>query len=179
VSAAPAAWAFAPVLGGPLAHAPVLRFDLAPRLRRPIARGLFGENKTWRGAIVMTAGTMLASVALARVPAYRLRLPRAVADADPVMVGCLLGSASWLGELPNSFVKRRLGIPPGAQRASALGVLISVYDQADWVPVAWLLLRPIWRMSPREMAQVFALVAAIHVPINLLGYVLGARTAPL
>jgi hypothetical protein len=42
-------------------------------VKRPISARLFGENKTWRGALVMTAGTTLASVALTRVPAYRER----------------------------------------------------------------------------------------------------------
>jgi len=173
------AWVFVPVLGGPLAHAPVLRLDLAPGLRRPISRRLFGQNKTWRGAIVMTAGPIAAAVALSRVPFYRRRLPEAVAAADPALVGGLLGAATWLGELPNSFVKRRLGIPPGEQRRSVLGVAISFYDQADWVPTAWLLLSPIWRMSVREAVEMFALVAAVHVPINLIGYAIGARTNPI
>jgi hypothetical protein len=56
-----ASWAFLPVLGSPVAHAAVLRWDLAPGLKRPISPRLFGENKTWRGALVMTTGTTLAS----------------------------------------------------------------------------------------------------------------------
>jgi hypothetical protein len=34
-------------------------------------------------------------------------------------------------------------------------------------------------MSVRELAEVFALVTAIHVPINLVGYAVGARKSPL
>jgi hypothetical protein len=37
-------WAFLPVLGGALAHAPVLRFDLASALKRPLCAQLFGAN---------------------------------------------------------------------------------------------------------------------------------------
>jgi CDP-archaeol synthase len=174
-----ARWVFLPAVGAPLAHAPVLRWDLVPRLRRPISRRLFGENKTWRGALVMQSGTVAASLLLSRSAEYRRRLPEAVSDANPAVVGLLLGLACWVGELPNSFLKRRLGIAPGTQRHTPAGVLISVFDQADWVPVAWLLLRPVWRMSAREAAGVFAVVAAMHVPINLIGYALGARTQPL
>ena len=137
-----AGWVFLPAIGAPLAHAPVLRWDLAPALRRPISRRLFGQNKTWRGA------------------------------------RALLGLAWWIGELPNSFLKRRLGIPPGEHRRSPAGALISLLDQADWVPTAWILLRPVWRMSAQEAGQVFVLVAAVHVPINLIGYAIGARTTP-
>jgi CDP-archaeol synthase len=174
-----AGWVFLPVIGAPIAHGPVLRWDLAAALRRPISRQLFGENKTWRGAIVMTAGTTLAAVALARVPAYRRRLPEPVADANPVVVGGLLGLASWIGELPNSFLKRRIGIPPGEQLRAPAGVLLSVFDQADWVPLAALLMRPIWKMSPRETAGVFGVAVAVHVPINLIGYAIGARQRPI
>jgi hypothetical protein len=91
----------------------------------------------------------------------------------------LLGIAIWAGELPNSFVKRRLGIPPGEQRRSALGIVISLVDQADWVPVASVLLRPVWRMSGRDIAEVAAWVTVIHIPINVVGYLIGARTAPI
>ena len=174
-----AALVFLPVIGAPIAHAPVLRWDLASALRRPISARLFGQNKSWRGAVVMTAGTVAAAIALHRVPGYRRRLPDAVADADPVLIGALLGLATWTGELPNSFIKRRLGIPPGAQRRSPMGVVISLIDQADWVPAAWILLSPVWRMSPEEASGVFVLVAALHVPINLIGYAIGARTTPL
>lgn len=176
---AAANWIFLPVAGMPLAHAPVLRWDLAPALRRPISRRLFGENKTWRGALVMTSGTVAASIALRRLPSYRERLPPAVADADPALVGLLLGLAVWAGELPNSFLKRRIGIPPGERRRSPSGVAIAIFDQADWVPAAWLMLRPVYRMTPREAARVFVLVAAVHVPVNVVGYVIGARTSPV
>ena len=174
-----ASWVFLPALGAPLAHAPVLRWDLAPGLSRPISRRLFGENKTWRGALLMTGGTVSAALALHSLPSYRERLPAPVAEANPAAVGALLGVASWTGELPNSFIKRRLGIPPGEQRRTPLGVAISVVDQADWVLAAWLLMRPVWKMSAREAAQAFVTVAAVHVPINLVGWAIGARGAPL
>ncbi len=127
----------------------------------------------------MTAGTVPAALALHSLPSYRKRLPAPVAEANPALVGALLGVASWTGELPNSFMKRRLGIPPGEQRRSPLGVAISVLDQADWVLAACLLMRPVWKMNARETAQAFATVAAVHVPINLVGWAIGARAAPL
>jgi hypothetical protein len=37
----------------------------------------------------------------------------------------------------------------------------------------------VWKFSAHETARVFALVAAVNVPINLIGYAVGARTAPL
>ncbi len=168
-----AGWVFVPVLGSALLHAPVLILDLGST--RPISARHFGANKTWRGAAVMQTGAMLATVALFRVPAYRERLPPEVADADPAVVGALLGLAVWTGELPNSFVKRRLGIAPGQQARGALGLAISIIDQADWVPAACLYLRPVWRMRPAQAAGVFAAVVAAHMVVNRIGFAIGAR----
>ena len=170
---------FLPAVGAPLAHGPVLSRDLLAPLKRPIWRRGFGANKTWRGALMMAGGTVVAATVLHRIPAYRRRLPPEVAEASPLVTGSLLGIAVVAGELPNSFAKRRLGIPPGRQRTTPAGIAISVFDQADWVPMAWLLLRPVYRMSAADTARVFALVAAIHVPVNLVGYAIGARSSPL
>jgi hypothetical protein len=174
-----ARWLFLPVLGAAALHAPVLRFDLLRSLKRPIdggrtwrGRRLLGDNKTWRGALAMSSGPLLATLALSRLDWYRHRLP---VEANPLLLGTILGVSTVAGELPNSFLKRRLDIAPGAQRNAAL----TVFDQADFVLTAWLLLRPVYRMPVREAADVFTIVAAVHVPINLIGRVLGVRTSAL
>ena len=173
------AWAFLPALGGALAHAPLLRYDLASGLKRPLHEPLFGANKTLRGALAMSGGTLAATVALHRLEPYRRRLPPELREAGPVRHGVLLGAAVVLGELPNSAIKRRLGIAPGERAGSALGVALAVHDQADFVLGAWPLLAPVWRMRPRDVAEAFAVVAGVHMAVNLAGYVLGARGSPL
>jgi CDP-2,3-bis-(O-geranylgeranyl)-sn-glycerol synthase len=177
---------FLPILGAPLAHAPVLRFDLLKTLKKPLdggrtlqGRRVLGENKTWRGALVMLAGVEVAALALDRVPAYRTRLPPGVRRAGPTTTGALLGLAAVAGEFPNSFAKRRLGIRAGSHARGPAGVALSLIDQADFVLAAWPLLAPLHRMTPREVAAVFATVATIHVPINLIGYAFGARDTPI
>ena len=179
-------WAFLPTLGGALAHAPVLRYDLVPSLRRPLDFGaapggtrLFGDNKTIRGSLAMAGGTLAATLLLHRLEPYRARLPAPLREAGPLRHGALLGAAAVLGELPNSALKRRLGIGPGERAGAAVGVALALHDQADFVLGAWPLLAPIWRMSARELAEAFAIVAAVHVGVNLAGYALGARTSPL
>ncbi|MBA2506455.1 MAG: hypothetical protein H0V29_11010, partial [Thermoleophilaceae bacterium] len=74
---------FAPVLGAPLLHAPVLKWDLLASLKRPLdgGRGWFGANKTWRGVLFMTLGPLLAALALAQWPAYWDAIPVEVRDA--------------------------------------------------------------------------------------------------
>jgi hypothetical protein len=181
-----AKWVLLPVLGAPLAHAPVLKWDLLRALKVPVdggrtfrGRRLFGDNKTLRGAIFMTGGPMLAAVALHRWDWYRRRLPREVAEADPLVVGAALGLGVFAGELPNSFLKRQLDIPPGGQRRDAAGVVVSLVDQADFVVMSLALLRPIWRWRVRDAAELLAVATAVHLPMNVVGYAIGARKSLL
>ena len=80
---------------------------------------LFGDNKTLRGALVMAGGTTVAAIALTRRRWFRDRLPGELREAPPALYGALLGAGVVLGELPNSFVKRRLGIASGDRRSSS------------------------------------------------------------
>ena len=181
-----AVWLFLPVLGAALLHAPVLALDLFPALKRPLDGGrswrgarIFGDNKTWRGALFMTAGVWLATIALWQWPWWRSQLPDEVRDAGPVLVGMVLGLGTVLGELPNSFLKRRMGIAAGSQRRSAAGLALSVLDQGDFVLGIWVLLLPIWVMSVPQAVFAFVVVVAVHAVINVIGYAIGARAAPI
>jgi hypothetical protein len=178
---ATAAWAFLPALGGAIAHAPVLRYDLLPRLKRPLdgGSGIFGDNKTLRGALVMSGGTLAAALALTRLEWFRRRLPTELRDASPLAYGALLGAAVVLGELPNSFVKRRLGIEPGARGRAAPGIALALFDQGDFVLGSRVALAPLWRMSWLETLDSFARVAAVHSGVNVVGYAIGARSSPV
>ena len=173
---------FVPVLGAALAHAPVLSLDLLKPLKRPLdggacfrGRRLFGDNKTWRGALVMTAGVLAATLLLSLWDPWWSRLPDGIRDAGPFLYGLLLGVGVVLGELPNSFLKRQLDVPPGKQRNLAL----TVFDQAGFVLVCWVLLLPIWVMAVWQAALVLAVVTVVHLVLNVIGYAIGARSAPI
>jgi hypothetical protein len=175
-----------PVLGAPLAHAPVLRFDLLTALKQPLdggatvrGRRVLGDNKTVRGALVMFAGVLAATLALSQWDPYWSRLPGDVREAGPLLVGSLLGAGTVLGELPNSFLKRQLDIAPGARGRSFPGVALSVWDQVDFVPAVVVLLAPVWVMPMDTVLLALAVVAAVHFALNLVGYAIGARTAPV
>ncbi len=170
---------FLPVLGAPVLHGPVLAADLLRPLKRPLNRWAFGANKTWRGALTMVAGVLLAALALSAWPAYWDALPGGVRDAGPALFGTLLGLGVVLGELPNSFLKRRLGVPPGAQRRGVGGLALTVLDQGDLVLGAWATLAPVWAMAIWQAAAAFAIVSAVHLVVNLIGYAIGARAAPI
>jgi CDP-diglyceride synthetase len=178
-----AIWVFLPVLGGALAHAPVLTFDLLKPLKRPLdggarfrGRRLFGDNKTWRGAIVIVLGVLAATLLLSLWDWWwDDQLPRDLTEHGPLLYGFLLGLGVVVGELPNSFLKRQMGIQPGTQRRSLGGVLLSIYDQADFVLVVWLFLLPIWAMAAWQAAFVFVVVAVVHLAVNVVAHAIGAR----
>lgn len=179
-------WLFLPMLGALVAHAPVLRFDLFPALKRPLDAGrcwrgrrLLGDNKTWRGAITMTVGAALATLALCQWPWFWSRLPPEIQRAGALPYALLLALGAVLAELPNSFLKRQLDIAPGKQRGSLVGALISIFDQGDFVVGVWIALLPIWVMSITQAAIAFVAVVAVHSVTNLIGYAIGARTSPL
>jgi hypothetical protein len=179
-------WLFLPILGAAFAHAPVLRSDLFPALKQPIdggrswrGRRLLGDNKTWRGALVMTAGAALAAILLWQWSWFRLRLPAQIQHAGVLPYALLLSLGATVAELPNSFIKRQLDIAPGKQRGAILGVLISIYDQGDFVFGVWIALLPIWVMSVSQAVTAFVAVVLVHSIINVIGYAIGARTSPL
>ena len=161
------------MLGAVVLHAPVLRFDLLKPLKRPIdgGRGWFGANKTWRGALVMFTGVFLAT------GAFWPLLP-AELDSWP-LAGALIGAGTVLGELPNSFLKRRLGIAPGQRRLTPGGIALVVYDQADFVPGIAICLLPVWTMPLDALVLGFVAVAAVHFVVNVIGYAIGARDQPI
>jgi CDP-diglyceride synthetase len=165
-------WLAVPVIVAGLVHLVVLKLDLLPGLRRlPIDGGLmfrgrrvFGDNKTWRGAVVMICSTTAAAWAMATLNESFWHLPTLVpfAESRPVAWGLLLGAGYIVGELPNSFVKRQLGIAPGAAAPGPAGPLFWVIDQLDSLAGMLLFVAPVWRPSLELLAAIVCLVLLGH-----------------
>lgn len=130
------------VLAG-LLHSLWLRSPVSQALAIPLdggrtfrGRPIFGENKTLRGFVVMIPGASLAFAAVATV----VSLPRGVPPATLwqltsvgyAALGAWAGFGFMAGELPNSFIKRRLGILPGQAPTSRLTTAICLaIDRTD------------------------------------------------
>lgn len=177
---------FFPVLGAPILHAPVLTLDLLKPLKRPLDGGatwrgkrLFGDNKTLRGAVVMALGPALLTLALWQWPWWHDEIPAVARDAGPILLGLLIGLGVVLGELPNSMLKRQLDVAPGTQARGATGLLLTTLDQGDLVLGIWLCLLPVYGMPLWIVGLAFVLVSAVHLLVNVIGYAIGARSAPI
>ena len=165
-------WIAVPIVAAGLVHLAVMKLDLLPGLRRlPIdggrsfrGRRLFGDNKTWRGAIVTTASTTCAAWALAEFSACCWHLPvlTPFAESHPLAWGFLLGAGYIAGELPNSFAKRRIGIAPGASGSGTAGRVFWVIDQLDSLVGMLIAVSPVWRPAPGLLAAIVAFMLVAH-----------------
>jgi len=181
-----ATWLVLPVVLSGLGHVAVLKTNVLRSLAVPIDNGarlrgrpVFGENKTWRGIALMTGLTALASGTQAAL-ARRNRWTSALdvlqsARVNAWLTGALCGLTYCLAELPNSFVKRQLGIAPGA-RATRASRLQYVVDQADSVAGCLVALRLLYRAAARELITAFALGITVHIGIDQLIYAIGVKS---
>jgi CDP-archaeol synthase len=174
---------FAPLVLSSALSGIVLRFDLLPALRKPIDAGktvfgrrLFGDNKTWRGVATALAGC-IASVAAQKYMIGPHAGWLAVARYDelnPLLFGAAFGMGAMGGELPNSFVKRQLGVRPGEATSGILAVLFYIWDQIDLLAV-WPFIAFWVRPTLRLVSTSIAVALVLHPLISLIGYIIGAR----
>ena len=165
-------WLALPLIASGLVHLAVMKLDLLPALRRlPLDGGrtwrgqrLFGDNKTWRGALVTIGTTTLAAWALAQLSACCWPLPTLVpfAETHSVWWGLLLGTGYIVGELPNSFAKRQLAIAPGAAGQGLAGRVFWVVDQLDSLFGMLLFVAPVWRPSLALLTAIVGIMLVAH-----------------
>lgn len=109
------------------------------RLKLKDGKRLFGDNKTWKGfggMIAITALTailwgLILSVSESWEDKYVLYREFDNTLLFNLWSGALLGLAYVLSELPNSFIKRRLGVEAGRTPQGAKGCIYTVFDQTD------------------------------------------------
>jgi len=143
-------------------------------------RRIFGDNKTVRGFVVMLPCTGAAFVLLSlgaddSVAARLWPLSSLQYGALGVLgaIGCMTG------ELPNSFIKRQAGIPPGAPATGGrLRILGYVIDRID-SPLGALGLIALAVPVPLATA-VYVLLAGplMHGAFSVLAFRLGGKTRP-
>jgi hypothetical protein len=174
-----------PVIFAAATHLAVIRYDLFARLKVPIdlgrtwrGRPIFGDHKTWRGAVIMVAGSAvgMALQSYVRAPALEFF------DYGRVNVwlcGALLGLGFVLAELPNSFLKRRWGVPPGRQAEGVKYWVFTLLDQLDSVLGCLLALALVWTPPWVVIATAVVLCSLVHIAFNLMFVWLGLKVRAL
>lgn len=178
-----ALWIALPVITAGALHIAAIRLNLFPALARmPIDGGLtvrgrrvLGDNKTWRGVILMIAFTIVAASLQAWLAEHfdwaHALAPRELVDAGPLTWGGLLGLGYVLGELPNSFLKRQIEIAPGAAGSGALGPVFWIIDQIDSLAGALIAMSLVWFPPWPLVAALFVVTLVVH-PLAALGMVM-------
>ncbi len=178
-----------PILGGALFHGLCVKYDWLARLARPIDGGrtlggkpVFGKNKTFRGPVALGLGAALV-MALQTYVLHRYAAVQALELFDygavnPWLVGFAMGAASMLTELPNSFLKRRLDVAPGAAAEGPRKWLFFFLDQVDLLLGVWLVMAFVMPVTLLHVGLSVLVVLLVHPLTTLIGYALRMRATP-
>jgi hypothetical protein len=104
-------------------HMVIVKKNIFAFLAIPVSTKLFGQNKTWRGFVIVPLLNALLLLMINLLWPY-------LSNVRALTVGFILGIAYMLFELPNSFLKRRLGIGPG-DKAGKYRWLLMLIDKTD------------------------------------------------
>ncbi|MBT3298190.1 CDP-archaeol synthase [archaeon] len=157
--------------------APVI-FKKVPVLSKPISKKLFGKNKTWRGLVSAVLVGFL--VYLVQVLLYRFSLVgngffwiflQEISLINyleySLLLGFFLSLGAILGDIFESYIKRKLGFKPGQSWFP--------FDQLDFVVGALLLSMLIYFPDVLTIILLLSISPLLHLTINYVAYFLGIR----
>ncbi len=154
------------IIGGTI-HMIVVKKNILSYFKTPIHQRWFGKNKTWRGVIVMPLSTWL-GVWLTNLVSYQFE------NISLFYLGAMLGFAYLLAELPNSFIKRKLGIKEGKLPDSRRW-LFAFFDQADSAIGCMIAYRFLLGTTWTILILTLVVGTIIHLLMNMLLYFMGIR----
>ena len=156
-----------PLVLSNILHMLIVKRELFSLLNRPLSVALFGQNKTWRGFVVVMLLNGLLFWLLSMIYHY-------FSGLRAVETGAILGFVYMLSELPNSWMKRRLGIAPGKkpQRKAWLFALLDKTDSSLGVSLVSALL---FRFDLIEFLQLFTLAVLTHIIFSWLMVFIGVK----
>ncbi len=143
---------------------------------------IFGDNKTWIGIVSMIVCCILSQVFIGFIcnafninnhnQIYRFYENKVGVN---VLTGFLFGFMYMLFELPNSFIKRRLGIECGKTNTNIIGKLFFVIDQIDSLIGVMLILVIFAKISWKQYFAYIFIGGFTHIMVNLFLYKIKVR----
>ncbi len=143
---------------------------------------IFGDNKTWKGFIGYIVFNIIGMVLWGLfckglgIESYNMFYGSTENTVGSnLIIGFLLGLAYGVFELPNSFLKRRLGIVPGKSISGFRRAFFVFFDQADSV-FGCVLVVCLYAPMTVGFYFVYVVVGAVtHILINMLLYAMKLR----
>ena len=137
---------------------------------------IFGSNKTVRGFLVMPLATGLSFLLVSMATAGRMSGLWPLQPLEYAALGLLAGAGFMAGELPNSFVKRQLGIAPGAPaQGMVLRPVCSLLDRLDSPLGALAALALVVPVPPLTILYVLAIGPFLHGAFSVATFRLGGK----
>ena len=174
-----------PVILAAIFHMIVVRYNWISETTYPLdhklkfrAHRIFGENKTYRGVIVM----ILASIVFTYLYAFLVSRSFSLSALNlldfehysPIIYGIIYGLGYVVGELPNSFAKRQFGITEG----KSTSFIQRLIDQLDSVVMILLLLLAFSDFTWKHFWSGIIFYGLLHLAINYLLFLLKLRKEP-
>jgi CDP-2,3-bis-(O-geranylgeranyl)-sn-glycerol synthase len=126
---------------------------------------IFGSHKTIRGFFAgLIVGTLVGFVLQIVSPL------QSVLFRYDASLGFVLSLGALVGDLFDSFIKRRLGFPPGSS--------FPIADQLDFVVGALLFSLMVSPLLPLHILIVLIITPPIHLVTNFLAFRLGVKSTP-
>jgi len=178
-----------PVILGGVLNLMFIRSSLFPSLRAPMDCGLawpdgvrlFGPNKTWKGLLGCVFFTALSMIVFCMAIGSALESLTIYSGQGTgswpawALEGALLGLAYIVFELPNSLVKRRVGIGAGQNGSGRTGILFRLVDQVDSILGCSLVLLAYNQITGADVALLLLFGAGIHWAVSFVLRTVGLR----
>ena len=132
---------------------------------------ILGNNKTWRGLVVgVTTGIIVAGVQALLFSHNKFFMANTVIDygrINFVLIGALMGGGALLGDLIESFIKRRLNKPSGKPWFP--------WDQIDWIIGAMVLSSVLHVPTAKIAVTTLILYTIVHLCSDRVVFWLGIK----
>lgn len=179
-----------PVILGGILNMSFTKTTIYKKYKKPIdsnivlkdGKRLLGDNKTWIGffsMIVLCIITQVSCGLLSDMAGINYRNDLYLHNENTiyfnVLIGALFGFAYMLFELPNSFIKRRIGIKEGTTNTKGIGYLFFMMDQVDSLFGVILVLYFFSDISCGKYFGYILLGGLTHITVNFILYKLKVR----
>jgi CDP-2,3-bis-(O-geranylgeranyl)-sn-glycerol synthase len=155
------------------------RLGILKSLARPIdfdkkffGKPIFGSHKTWRGAILAFFVGFLTAIIQRFLFNFDFFKKLSIIDYSKINIfifAFLISFGEVLGDLIFAFIKRRIGLKPGAP--------FIPFDQTNYVFGCFFLLQPYLKLDLKIWLTILISTFFLHIIFNRLGYYLKIHNA--